>query len=65
MADWVVDRGIQPVAMESTGVYWLPLFEPLAARGVQCGLLSAQAIKHGPGRKSDGLDCQGIQTLHS
>jgi transposase len=65
LADWCVDHGIQTVAMESTGVYWIPLFETLESRGVQCCLISAQAIKHGPGRKSDVLDCQWIQTLHS
>jgi transposase len=65
LADWCVDRGIQTAAMESTGVYWIPLFETLEARGIQCGLISAQAIKHVPGRKSDVLDCQWIQTLHS
>src|SRR5689334_20542364 len=65
LADWFVDRGIQTAAMESTGVYWIPLFETLEARGMQCCLISAQAIKHVPGRKSDVLDCQWIQTLHS
>jgi transposase len=65
LADWFVDRGIQTAAMESTGVYWIPLFETLEARGIQCCLISAQAIKHVPGRKSDVLDCQWIQTLHS
>jgi transposase len=65
LADWFVDRGIQTAAMESTGVYWIPLFETLEARGIQCCLISAQAITHVPGRKSDVLDCQWIQTLHS
>jgi transposase len=65
LADWFVDRGIQTAAMESTGVYWIPLFETLEARGIQCCLISAQAIKYVPGRKSDVLDCQWIQTLHS
>jgi transposase len=65
LADWFVDHDIQTVAMESTGVYWIPLFETLEARGVQCCLISAQAIKHVPGRQSDVLDCQWIQTLHS
>ena len=51
--------------MESTGVYWMPLFEELEARGLQCCLISAQSIKRVPGRKSDVLDCQWIQTLHS
>ena len=65
LADWFVDRGIQTVAMESTGVYWIPLFEALEARGLHCCLISAQSIKRVPGRKSDVLDCQWIQTLHS
>jgi hypothetical protein len=51
--------------MESTGVYWIPLFEELEARGLHCCLISAAAIKRVPGRKSDVLDCQWIQTLHS
>jgi transposase len=65
LADWFVDRGIETVAMEATGVYWIPLFEELAARGFRCCLISAQSIKRVPGRKSDVLDCQWIQTLHS
>jgi transposase len=65
LADWFVDRGIQTAAMESTGGYWIPLFETLEARGIQCCLISAQAIKHVPGRKSDVLDGQWMQTLHS
>jgi hypothetical protein len=65
LADWFVDRGIQTAAMASTGVYWLPLFETLEARGLQCCLMRAQAITQVPGRKSDVLDCQWMQTLHS
>ena len=65
LADWFVDRGIQTVAMASTGVYWMPLFETLEARGLQCCLISAQAIQHVPGRKSAVLDCQWMHTLHS
>jgi transposase len=65
LADWLVDRGIQTVAMESTGVYGIPLFEELEARGLHCCLLSAQSIQRVPGRKSDVLDCQWMQTLHS
>jgi len=64
LADWFVDRGIQTVAMESTGVSWIPLFEALEARGLHCCLISAQSIKRVPGRTSDVLDCQWIQTLH-
>jgi transposase len=65
LADWFVERGIQTVAMESTGVYWLPLVEDLEARGLSCCLLSAPSIKRVPGRKRDVLDCQWMQTWHS
>jgi transposase len=65
LANWFVDRGLQTGALESTGVYWLPLFEALEARGLQCCLSSAQSLKRVPGRKSDVLDCQWIHTWHS
>jgi len=65
LASWFIDRGIQTVAMESTGVYWIPRFKTLEARGLHGCLISAQAIKYVPGRKSDVLDCQWIPTLHS
>src|SRR5262249_5928354 len=65
LADWFIDRSIETAAMESTGVYWIPLFETLEARGIQCCLIRASSIKHVPGRKSAVLDCQWIQTLHS
>jgi transposase len=53
LADWCIDRGIQTVAMASTGVYWMPLFETLEARGIPCCLLRASSVQHVPGRKSD------------
>lgn len=62
VADWFVDRGLQTGAMASTGVYGMPLFETLEARGIPGCLSSAQAIKYVPGRKSDVLDCQWSQT---
>jgi transposase len=65
IAGWFVAQGVQSIAMESTGVYWIPLFETLEAHGLKCCLISATAIKRFPGRKSDVLDCQWIQTLHS
>jgi len=65
IANWLQQSGVRTVAMESTGVYWIPLFETLEVRGLQCCLISATAIKRFPGRKSDVLDCQWIQTLHS
>jgi transposase len=65
LADWCIDRGIETVAMESTGVSWMPLFETLEARGIQGCLSSAQSLTQVPGRTSDVLDCQWLQTLHS
>jgi hypothetical protein len=65
LASWLSEHPIRTVAMESTGVYGIPLFEMLEARGFQCCLISAPSIERFPGRKSDVLDCQWIQTLHS
>ena len=57
-AEWRVTCGIETVAMESTGVYWIPVYELLEARGFQVYLVNAQHVKHVPGRKSDIKDCQ-------
>jgi transposase len=65
LADWLVELGIQTVAMESTGVYWIPLYEILEARGLEVVLVDARHVRHVPGRKSDVLDCQWLQQLHS
>ncbi len=65
LADWLVKCGVDTVAMESTGVYWIPVFEMLEARGMRVYLVNARHIKNVPGRKSDYLDCQWIQKLHS
>jgi len=65
IADWLLEYGIQSVAMESTGVYWTPIFETRETRGFKRCLIAATAIKRFPGRKTDVLDCQWIQTLHS
>jgi len=65
IAAWLKEHQIETVAMESTGVYWIPLFETLEAAGFQCNLVSARSLRRIPGRKSDVLDCQWIQTLHS
>ena len=51
--------------MESTGVYWIPLFQILEARGLEVYLVNAHYLKSVPGRKSDVSDCQWIQHLHS
>jgi transposase len=58
LADWLLKHGIDTVAMESTGVYWIPIFELLEARGVKVFLVNARHIKNVPGRKSDIQDCQ-------
>jgi len=65
MADWLVACGITTVAMESTGVYWIPVFDILESRGLQVCLVNARHVKHVPGRKSDVQDCQWLQYLHS
>lgn len=62
---WLKSLGIQSVAMESTGVYWIPFYEILEEAGFEVLLVNARHIKNVPGRKSDVLDCQWIQQLHS
>jgi transposase len=56
---------ITHVAMESTGIYWIPLFEILEARGFEVRLVDPRQLKTVPGRKSDVMDYQWIQQLHS
>lgn len=65
LAEWLEACGITTVAMESTGVYWIPLYDLLEERGIEVFLVNAQHIKGVPGRKSDVLDCQWLQQLHS
>jgi len=65
LADWLQRCHVDTVAMESTGVYWIPLFQILEARGIEVHLVNAQHVHHVPGRKSDVLDCQWLQYLHS
>jgi len=65
LADWLQQCKIQTVAMESTGVYWIPLFQILEKRNIQVRLVNAHHIKNVPGRKTDVEDCQWIQHLHS
>jgi transposase len=65
LADWLIACGVDTVAMESTGVYWIPVFDLLEARGLKVYLVNSWHLKHVPGRKSDVLDCQWIQQLHS
>lgn len=65
LVDWLQQCRVDTVAMESTGVYWIPLFQILEARGIEVHLVNAQHVHHVPGRKSDVLDCQWLQYLHS
>ena len=65
LADWLQACKIKSVALESTGVYWIPIFEILEDRGFEVVLVNSRHIKNVPGRKTDVLDCQWIQQLHS
>ena len=64
MVDWLVELGITTVAMESTGVYWIPAFEMLEARGLEVLLVNARHVKNVPGRKTDVHDAVWLQQLH-
>lgn len=65
LADWLAESQVTHVAMESTGVYWIPIYELLEERGFEVIVVNARHIKTPPGRKSDVKDCQWIQRLHS
>jgi transposase len=65
LVDWLQACGVDTVAMESTGVYWIPLYELLDARGFTVLLVNARHVKNVSGRKSDVLDCQWLQQLMS
>src|SRR6201987_4961887 len=62
---WLLQCGITTVAMESTGVYWIPPYEVLEEAGMRVCLVNSQHVRHVPGRKSDVSDCQWLQYLHS
>jgi transposase len=65
LQEWLQQCRITTVAMESTGVYWIPLFQILEETGLEVCLVNAQHVQHVPGRKSDVIDCQWLQYLHS
>lgn len=65
MAAWLKACGVTTVAMESTGVYWIPVFQILETQGFEVRLVNAHYVKTVPGRKSDVMDCQWLQQLHS
>src|SRR3989338_4371196 len=65
LADWLKKCGIETVAMEYTGVYWIPLYDLLESLGFEVKLVDARHVKNVSGRKTDVLDCQWIQQLHT
>jgi transposase len=65
LRDWLIECGVTTVALESTGVYWIPLFQILEAAGIEVVLVNARHCKNLPGRKTDVQDCQWLQYLHS
>ncbi len=64
-AKWLKECGIESIAMESTGVYWIPIFQILDIYGFEVILVNARHVKNVPGRKTDVIDCQWLQYLHS
>ena len=65
LAEWLLACGVDTVALESTGVYWIPVYEVLEQRGLTVWLVDARQMKYVPGRKSDVQDCQWLQKLMS
>lgn len=65
LADWLIQCKITTVAMESTGVYWIPVFQILESRGLEVILVNARHVKNVPGKKTDVQDCQWLQQLHT
>jgi transposase len=65
LVDWLVAQGVQSVAMESTSVYWIPVYELLEEHGIEAVLINARQLHNVPGRKTDIADCQWMQILHS
>ena len=65
LGEWLMKCGITTAAMESTGVYWIPLYEILEKYGVKPRLVDARNMKNVPGRRTDWHECQWIQYLHS
>jgi len=65
LADWLLEQQVESVAMESTYVYWIPVFELLESRGLEVVLVNARQLHNVPGRKTDYKDCQWLQLLHS
>jgi transposase len=65
LVEWLKGCHVKTVAMESTGVYWIPLYQKLETAGMEVVLVNARHLKRVPGRKTDILDCQWLQQMHS
>jgi transposase len=65
MADWLVSCGVTTAAMESTGVYWIPVYDVLEQHGIKPCLVNPRNMKNVPGKRTDFHECQWIQHLHS
>lgn len=65
MLQWLLERRVVSVAMESTSVYWIPVWDILEAGGIEVRLVDTREVRMVPGRKSDVKDCQWLQRLHS
>jgi transposase len=65
LADWLIACGVTTVAMEATGVYWIPIFELLEERGLAVLLVNARHVKNVSGRKTDVSDCEWLRDLHT
>jgi len=65
LVDWLREQRVASVVMESTSVYWIPLYEMLESQGIEAVLVNARQLHNVPGRKTDYRDCQWLQLLHS
>lgn len=65
LVEWLKDCGVTSVVMEATGIYWMSLYDKLEAAGIEVVLVDPHSVKHVPGRKTDVLDCQWLQQLHT
>jgi hypothetical protein len=65
LCDWLKRCQVETIVMESTGVYWIPLYQMLERKGFQVRLVNAHHVKNVPGRKTDVKDCQWLQQLHT
>ena len=65
LVDWLAGCDVTTIAMESTGVYWIPLYDILESHGLKPCLVNARHMKNVPGRRTDWHECQWLQYLHS